>query len=160
MSDDIELPEPSPTAGMTLGERIEHVGGRTNAAGYIEFGSPMAVDALIQHALRDVLADRERRAQTAPGAEAWQPIETAPKDGSIFLCWVNAERHSESDDGSTYSADASEIDFCQWRADSTAPAGGYHMNMMGGIGDYQEVTHWQPLPAPPAAHSAGKGEKE
>ena len=44
---------PSPTHGMNLGERIAHVGGRTNDAGYIEFGSVMAVDALIQHVLRD-----------------------------------------------------------------------------------------------------------
>jgi hypothetical protein len=46
-------PEESATAGMTLAERIAHVGGRENTAGYIEFGSVMAVDALIQHALRD-----------------------------------------------------------------------------------------------------------
>lgn len=43
----------SVTARMTLAERIAHVGGRGNAAGYIEFGSVMAVNALIQHALRD-----------------------------------------------------------------------------------------------------------
>ncbi|MDR8087834.1 hypothetical protein KPB05_10210 [Burkholderia gladioli] len=49
-----EAREPSPTAGMNLGERIKHVGGRENAAGYIEFGSEMAVDALIQHVLRDL----------------------------------------------------------------------------------------------------------
>jgi hypothetical protein len=46
----------SPTAGMTLGERIAHVGGRTNAASYVEFGSVMAVGALIRHVLRDVRA--------------------------------------------------------------------------------------------------------
>lgn len=46
--------ERSPTHGMTLGERIAHVGGRTNAQSYIEFGSPMAVNALIQHVLRDL----------------------------------------------------------------------------------------------------------
>jgi hypothetical protein len=46
--------ERSPTYGMTLGERIAHVGGRTNAQGYTEFGSPMAVNALIQHVLRDM----------------------------------------------------------------------------------------------------------
>lgn len=46
--------ERSPTHGMTLGERIAHVGGRTNAQGYTEFGSPMAVSALIQHVLRDM----------------------------------------------------------------------------------------------------------
>lgn len=44
----------SPTQGMTLGQRIAHVGGRENAQGYVEFGSPMAVNALIQHVLRDL----------------------------------------------------------------------------------------------------------
>ncbi|HCW17714.1 MAG TPA: hypothetical protein DHL02_07100 [Achromobacter sp.] len=44
----------SATYGMTLGERIAHVGGRTNAQSYTEFGSPMAVNALIQHVLRDL----------------------------------------------------------------------------------------------------------
>ncbi|WP_208453756.1 hypothetical protein [Burkholderia gladioli] len=46
--------EPSPTAGMNLGERIKHVGGRENAAGYIEFGSVAAVDALIKQVIRDL----------------------------------------------------------------------------------------------------------
>ena len=45
--------ESSPTAVMNLGERIAHIGGRTNEAGYIEFGSVQAVHALIQQVLRD-----------------------------------------------------------------------------------------------------------
>ena len=45
---------PSHTAGMNLAQRVAHVGGRTNQQGYIEFGSPMALDALIQHVLRDL----------------------------------------------------------------------------------------------------------
>jgi len=44
----------SATTGMNLGERIKHVGGRENAQGYIEFGSVMAVKALIDHVLRDL----------------------------------------------------------------------------------------------------------
>lgn len=43
----------SPTKGMTLAQRVAHVGGRVNAQGYVEFGSEMAVDALIQQILRD-----------------------------------------------------------------------------------------------------------
>lgn len=45
--------EPSPTAGMTLAQRILHVGGRNNAAGYVEFGSTQAVDALVRQVLRE-----------------------------------------------------------------------------------------------------------
>lgn len=73
--------QPSPTHGMNLGDRISHVGGRTNAQGYIEFGSVMAVDALVQHILRDtktgkpsagardVLVERARQVS----AEGWTP---------------------------------------------------------------------------------------
>lgn len=51
--------KPSPTAGMNLGERIKHVGGRENAAGYIEFGSVMAVRALVRQYLRDLPAPQQ-----------------------------------------------------------------------------------------------------
>lgn len=54
VADEGEKDERSDTYGMNLGERIAHVGGRTNAQGYTEFGSPMAVNALIQHVLRDI----------------------------------------------------------------------------------------------------------
>ena len=43
----------SPTAGMNLAQRIIHVGGRNNAAGYVEFGSIQAVEALVKQVLRD-----------------------------------------------------------------------------------------------------------
>ena len=46
--------EPSPTAGMNMAQRILHVGGRNNAAGYVEFGSIQAVEALVRHVLRDL----------------------------------------------------------------------------------------------------------
>lgn len=71
-----EVPEgafhkPSPTAGMNLGERIKHVGGRENAAGYIEFGSVAAVRALVRQYLRDLPAP--------------QPATTERKGGPVFL---------------------------------------------------------------------------
>ncbi|WP_343593422.1 hypothetical protein [Paracidovorax wautersii] len=64
--------EPSPTAGMSLAQRILHVGGRNNAAGYVEFGSTQAVEALIRHVLRDLPATAAPQAQqpTAPQATA------------------------------------------------------------------------------------------
>lgn len=46
--------EPSPTAGMNIAQRILHVGGRNNAAGYVEFGSIQAVEALVRQVLRDL----------------------------------------------------------------------------------------------------------
>lgn len=70
----------SPTAGMTLWQRIEHVGGRINAASYVEFGSVMAVDALISHVLRDL--------PPAP-AEAAQPADVARlvDERTAFEAW-------------------------------------------------------------------------
>lgn len=44
----------SPTAGMNLGQRIEHVGGRITDVGLVEFGSVMAVGALVTQVLRDL----------------------------------------------------------------------------------------------------------
>ena len=44
----------SPTTGMTIEQRILHVGGRNNEAGYVEFGSVQAVKALVHHVLRDL----------------------------------------------------------------------------------------------------------
>jgi len=46
--------ERSPTADMSIEQRILHVGGRTNAAGYVEFGSVQAVQALVRQVLRDL----------------------------------------------------------------------------------------------------------
>jgi R67 dihydrofolate reductase len=51
--DPVTLPG-SPTEGMNIAQRILHVGGRNNAAGYVEFGSIQAVDALVHHVLRDL----------------------------------------------------------------------------------------------------------
>lgn len=45
--------EQSRTQGMTLAERINHVGGVINNDLTVTFGSVMAVNALISHVLRD-----------------------------------------------------------------------------------------------------------
>ena len=47
--------EPSPTAGMNMAQRIQHVGGRNNPpdSTYVEFGSIQAVEALAKQYLRD-----------------------------------------------------------------------------------------------------------
>jgi hypothetical protein len=57
---------PSPTAGMNIAQRILHVGGRNNAAGYVEFGSIQAVQALVSQVLRDLPA--------APAAPVAAPL--------------------------------------------------------------------------------------
>jgi len=51
----------SPTDGMNLQERILHVGGRNNDAGYVEFGSVQAVRALILQVVRDLAPVRNSK---------------------------------------------------------------------------------------------------
>lgn len=80
----------------------------------------------------------------------WQPIETAPKDGSMFLCWVSAVRYGEADDGQPYEQDVSQVDFCSWRdGPPDMPEYGFFDPYCCQIGDSQAVTHWMPLPPAP-----------
>ena len=96
-----------------------------------------------------------RAALSEAKAGGWQSMESAPRDGSMFLCWVEAVRYGETDEGQQYQQDASEVDFCRWCACDESPNGGYFDNMAGQIADLQHVTKWQPLPAPPAQRGEG-----
>lgn len=95
--------------------------------------------------IRELLAERE--------ALQWRPIETAPKDGSLFLCWVSASRWSSPDgNDSSHEHDVSQVDFCSWRdGPPDLPGHGYFDPCCGQIGDSQDVTHWMPMPAAPEA---------
>jgi len=70
---------PSPTAGMTLAQRILHVGGRNNAAGYVEFGSTQAVEALVRQVLRDMSAPTTQ-ASPQPAVQQGDASPTMPKN--------------------------------------------------------------------------------
>lgn len=87
--------------------------------------------------------------------DGWLPIENGPKDGTMFIGWVGAERWTALDgESSSHAHDVSCVDFCWWRQVAEAPDGGYFDNSSGQIGDSQGVTHWMPLPKappPPAA---------
>ena len=59
----------------------------------------------------------------------WQPIETAPKDGTLFLAWEIRE----------------EMAVMQWNARCEAFRIVADTEWFSGI----KPTHWRPLPAPP-----------
>jgi hypothetical protein len=85
------------------------------------------------------------------GRQTWRPIEAAPKDGTVFLGWVAAQRWTALDgEFSSANHDTSQVDFCWWRnPPADMQEGGYFDNGAGQIGDAQEVTHWMPLPESP-----------
>lgn len=85
----------------------------------------------------------------AVSEQGWRTIESAPRDGTMFLCWVRAERYGETDEGQQYQHDESQVDFCWWRTLAESPDGGYFDPACGQIGDRQFVSHWMPLPPPP-----------
>lgn len=114
-------------------------------------------DSQFEHDIEYVRADLAAPPAAANQAGTWQPIETAPKDGSVFLCWVDAIRSTYPDGEYGGDADVSEHDFCRWAENG---GNGYWENMMGQIGDQQDVTHWMPLPAAPHTepHALGGGQ--
>ena len=107
---------------------------------------------------RTAIANQKKRAalssaqQDKDDAERWQPIETAPKDGthilvplpdsntSYVICWVDASKGIRRHLG---------------------PNVGWHHAYDGDyLSQWSQPTHWMPLPAPPidAARAAAKGE--
>jgi hypothetical protein len=81
---------------------------------------------------------REQIALAAPPADAWQPIETAPKDGTVVLVYA-----SDYQDLPGFISTIAYHDDAGWCVDELRP-----------------VTHWMRLPSPPiaAAPTGGKGE--
>lgn len=80
--------EPSPTSDMNIAQRILHVGGRNNAAGYVEFGSIQAVEALVRQVLRDLPQPTAAHDLTDPTVQArlaaqWGYVKV---EGEPVLC--------------------------------------------------------------------------
>lgn len=91
---------------------------------------------------------RELKNVSTKAVSAWQPIETAPRDGSIVMYWVTAVQYEgDEETGLVNDVDVSAPDFGRW----TGGEDGYHEPFSGIPGDGGSPTHWQPLPAAPAA---------
>jgi len=110
-------------------------------------------------------------AQPAPvTVEAWQPIETAPKDGTHILVWFNhdADPYYDGDKLTDYATWAESGDFLSGEGHAIARwfpqhwesvdeyGGGYYLPAWWFAlenDDFERpvnATHWMPLPAPPA----------
>lgn len=86
--------------------------------------------------LRDAIAIRSAptaATENGDGRDAWQPIETAPKDGTELL--LIATRHS------------------MLMPHPETIVGAYRQGWWSGPSTLSHVTHWMPLPAAPAALS-------
>lgn len=66
----------------------------------------------------------------------WQPIESAPKDGTAFLGYIPAHR------GYVARQDIEVVHWTQW-------GGGAWENLSGFKIIPKGITHWMPLPEPP-----------
>lgn len=93
-----------------------------------------------------------------PAEDGWQPIETAPKDGTVILV-TNAN----------YFGEVQRCQIVSWSGvilDSSRPGFsnvGWH-NQFSDVDEDEPAknlfTHWQPLPAPPALSKAPVKEKD
>lgn len=78
--------------------------------------------------------------------EGWQPIETAPKDGTVFLAFT-----TEGVIGQAYAAtEGHDGSFIHWEGPYSD---GLSCTLEHSIG---APTHWMPLPEPPALQDGGK----
>lgn len=71
--------------------------------------------------------------EAAKQTVGWQPIETAPRDGSVFIGW---EPQTEYQKEGGY-AEQGNYDLCTWRDDGFYSEGSL------------KPTHWIPTPLPP-----------
>lgn len=93
--------EPSQTAGMNIAQRILHVGGRDNAAGYVEFGSIQAVEALVKQVLRDLPAPQPVAREPLREIDILQALQSITNEAPQRLPagWIKFTRAIEAAHG-------------------------------------------------------------
>ena len=88
-------------------------------------------------------ADAKKWALQALRFDKWQPIETAPKDGTrILVTGGTFRREDEDEKRPAWTA------IVWWDSDQRVWWGGY---LAQDVGVWYEPTHWMPLPEPPLA---------
>lgn len=84
-------------------------------------------------------------AHPLPSEGGWQPIETAPKDGTIIDVWLG--NASESDVDFYCTAGTRRSPGWSWKQGKFRPLGGLKVAMP----TFEVPTHWMPLPKAPEA---------
>ncbi|MFY4709902.1 Lar family restriction alleviation protein [Burkholderia glumae] len=116
----------------------------------LNLGGTCAIEQIPSASPEAAVERWNRRASPAPAIPAvhWQPIETAPKDGSMILMWVHANRHLIDEDGNPYEENFATVDFGEWK--EFGEHGGAFIAYSGPHGDGADgITHWMPLPVDP-----------
>lgn len=129
----------APVAEEPWGYGWYEMGGKKCARGYLPtIDYPRSED--VSEGPFPLYRRPQPQADAAVAVEQWQPIETAPRDGSRFLVW---EKHY-----------GIRIGRCKERADHDDWLS--YMDAFGGSSrGGPRATHWMPLPTPPAAIRAG-----
>lgn len=96
--------------------------------------------------LREVLALSDRSSLVGNGGDGWEPIETAPKNGTQIDLWgINLLHHAKKGERIVNVAWGPVIDWMGRERDDWQHGRG---------GDFQP-THWRPLPPPPSLSNEG-----
>ena len=145
-----------------------------------EFDAAHSDDEFAQDELRSMAEGLAREVLARRKAEAWQPIETAPKDGSDLLVWYDHDADPYHDPVNPkqltdYAAWADGGDFLDGKGVCIAKWLPMHWESIGDYGegywlpaaffasensDYEFVVnaiYWRPLPAPPTTPEAEGG---
>jgi hypothetical protein len=129
-----------PQAGDTERERIARIIKDTVSGPYFtdpDINAAHETDVMV--AVDAILATRPSPA----AVEAWQPISTAPKDGTAIDVWQIVGWN-----GGGYRLTNAKWNDNAWRwFDPHYAGGGGYIGLDNGVNVF--VTHWMPLPAPP-----------
>ena len=93
------------------------------------------------------VSDEKLNGEAVPLRELqWQPIETAPKDGTVVDVWLGGENAEESDIAFYCDKGTRRSTGWAWRQGKWRPLGGLSGVILP---TFVVPTHWMPLPAAP-----------
>lgn len=123
-------------SGYSIGEGVEFECANRDRSTEVGSGQMVTVRAC-EYCLTAYLAAANQFA-----TPTWQPIETAPKDGTMVLTWDGrAHNIAEWKPKRNYEDDANGVD---------DPTHGRWEYITEDMGEDDPPTHWMPLPEPPA----------